>query len=150
MVRYLNDGSVMTDEAKRTYNRRTKKAQKDSKKNVSDAPILDFTGHKVTKGRKKILKDLRKDRDLIDEYGTAAPKARSYGTPSRSGKPLNKLRAGTTEKVKTPHGTTETITENKPFKTKRWNAMTDLPKRKASGGTVRMASGGPVVDSYDY
>ena len=148
MARYLNDGSVMTDEAKGTYKRRTKKAKKDLKKNLSDSPILDFTGHEVTKGRKKILKDLKKDRDLIDEYGTAAPRARSYGTPSRSGKPLNKLRSVSTSKVKTPHGTTETITEDKPLKTKRWNANDRTGMAK--GGTVRLASGGPVVDSYDY
>jgi hypothetical protein len=148
MARYLDDGSVMTDEAKRTSKRRTKEAKKDLKKNLSDSPIFDLTDN-VGKGRKKILKDLKKDRDLISESGTAAPRARSYGTPSRSGKPLNKLRAVSTEKVKTPQGTTETITEDKPLKTKKKPRVSQaIPQAK--GGTVRLKSGGPVVDSYDY
>jgi len=146
----------MTDEAKALKKKRTASAKKDLGKNLKQSGILGFNatdfGDSVSKGRRNITKDYRKDSGLIKEYGTDAPKSRSYGTSSRRGKPLDELESVTTEKVKKPGpgrrknpltGKSEPQLETRTTKKKLFNG-------KASGGTVRLASGGPVVDSYDY
>ena len=48
---------------------------------------------------------------------------------------------------------TDAVSDSALVKEYGTNAQRDkgfMTSRKASGGTVRMASGGPVVDSYDY
>lgn len=48
---------------------------------------------------------------------------------------------------------TDAVSDSALVKEYGTNAQRDkgfMTSRKASGGTVRLASGGPVVDSYDY
>tara|TARA_R100001369_G_scaffold25630_1_gene46625 strand:+ start:6140 stop:6616 length:477 start_codon:yes stop_codon:yes gene_type:complete len=154
----------MTDEAKALKRKRTASAIKDLKKNSKQSGVMGYDstdfGNSLAKGRRNISKDNYKDRKLIDEYGTDAPKSRSYNTRGRSGKPLDELDSVTTEKVKKPGpgrrknpltGKSEPQLETITTKKKLFKDTERLAGNgNAKGGTVRMNSGGPVVDSYDY
>ncbi len=132
-----------TDQAER-LRKKVKKKATDSFRKAGGTDDLDSKSVD-TKNKKssKIVDDYNSDMNLIDSLGTQAQRAKGFGTPARNAKREsfgdgeNRPTAVTEERIKIPGGgnTYETITTKKKLQ---------------KGGTVRMASGGPVVDSYDY
>ncbi len=128
-----------TDQAER-LRKKVKKKATDSFRKAGGTDDLDSKSVD-TKNKKssKIVDDYNSDMNLIDSLGTQAQRAKGFGTPARNAKRggVDSPTAVTEERIKIPGGGNnyETITTKKKLQ---------------KGGTVRLASGGPVVDSYDY
>ena len=131
-----------TDQAER-LRKKVKKKSTDSFKKAGGTGDLESAAISKNNKSDKVMSDYDSDMNLIDSLGTQAQRAKGFGTPARNAKREsfgdgeNRPTAVTEERIKIPGGgnTYETITTKKKLQ---------------KGGTVRMASGGPVVDSYDY
>lgn len=127
-----------TDQAER-LRKKVKKKSTDSFKKAGGTGDLESAAISKNNKSDKVMSDYDSDMNLIDSLGTQAQRAKGFGTPARNAKRggVDSPTAVTEERIKIPGGGNnyETITTKK-----------NLQK----GGTVRLASGGPVVDSYDY
>lgn len=126
---------LIDDRAEEQQKKAHKKRKKELKANKAEWKDRGTIGEEeALKGRvkahyKKVTKSLgieagaKEDKDLLKVHGKRdAPKSKSFLTPSR--KPSYKRR-------------------KEIGKLDRWG-------RKAKGGTVKLKSGGPVVDTYSY
>jgi len=126
-----------TDQAER-LRKKVKKKSTDSFKKAGGTGDLESSAISKNKKSDKVMGDYDSDMNLIDSLGTQAQRAKGFGTPAHNAKRGGvEPTAVTEERIKIPGGGNnyETITTKKKLQ---------------KGGTVRMASGGPVVDSYDY
>ena len=135
-----------TDKAKNLKSKVSKRAQKRFIEAGGKGDV-ETDARAFTKPSQKVLRGYDKDMGLVDTLGTQAQRAKSFQTPSRTPNWESPV-AVTTEQVKVPGpgrkknpvtGKMEPLYQSKTTR-----------KKLAKGGTVRMASGGPVVDSYDY